>query len=209
MFFSLIKNIWSRYKVYSLRVKYKKASIGDNIFLPRRFRIVNSSGRSDHIMSFGNNSFLNCSIFFEKASISSVIIGNNGYLGSGVSIYCTEKIELGNNVTVAWDVVFYGHNSHPLDFMERRQIVSDFVKNYTSNSPDRDIDWANVKSGSILIGNDVWIGFGCIILKDTIIGDRSIVSAGSVVRGTFPSDVIIAGNPAKVVGQVKKNEHKK
>jgi acetyltransferase-like isoleucine patch superfamily enzyme len=203
MFFNVIKKIWSRYNVYILRAKNHKVNIGHNIFLPRRFKIVNSSGRSDHIISFGNNCFLNCSIFFEKDSISNVLVGNDVYLGSGVSIYCTEKVEIGNNVTVAWDVVFYDHNSHPLDFMKRRQVVSNFVENYKGNSADCNVDWTDVKSGSIVVGNDVWIGFGCIILKDTVIGDRSIISAGSVVRGRFPSDVIIAGNPAVVVGEVK------
>jgi acetyltransferase-like isoleucine patch superfamily enzyme len=203
MIFRLIKMIWSTCKVCILRAKNKQVSIGDNVFLARRFNVKNGSRRNDHIISFGNDCFLNCSIYFEKDSISTVLVGNNVYMGSGVSIYCTEKIHIGNNVTIAWDVVFYDHNSHPIDFIKRRQVVKDFVGNYKSNSTGHEADWTNVKSGSIVVGNDAWIGFGCIILKDTVIGDRSIVSAGSVVRGTFPSDVIIAGNPAKVVGEVE------
>ena len=53
--------------------------------------------------------------------------------------------------------------------------------------------------GKIKIGNNVFIGTNCIFLYNTIIGDNCIVGAGSVVRGQFPDDSVIVGNPAKVV----------
>lgn len=50
------------------------------------------------------------------------------------------------------------------------------------------------------IGNHVWVGYGATILKGAIIGDNSIVGSQAVVPGReFPSGVVIAGNPAKVV----------
>ena len=53
--------------------------------------------------------------------------------------------------------------------------------------------------GKIKIGNNVFIGINCIILLNTTIGDNCIVGAGSVVRGQFPENSVIVGNPAKVV----------
>ncbi len=53
--------------------------------------------------------------------------------------------------------------------------------------------------GKIKIGNNVFIGNNCTILPNTIIGDNCIIGAGSVVRGKFPEDSVIMGNPAKVV----------
>lgn len=53
--------------------------------------------------------------------------------------------------------------------------------------------------GKIKIGNNVLIGTNCIILPNTTIGDNCIVGAGSVVRGKFPGNSVILGNPAKVV----------
>ena len=52
-----------------------------------------------------------------------------------------------------------------------------------------------------LIGGIVKIIIGCnaLILKGTEIGDGSVVGAGSVVSGKFPKNVVIAGNPSKVV----------
>lgn len=53
--------------------------------------------------------------------------------------------------------------------------------------------------GSIKIGNNVFIGNNCTILPNTSVGDNSIIGAGSVVRGQFPENSVIVGNPAKVV----------
>lgn len=53
--------------------------------------------------------------------------------------------------------------------------------------------------GKIKIGNNVFIGDNCTILPNTIIGDNCIIGAGSVVRGRFPDNQVIIGNPAKAV----------
>jgi acetyltransferase-like isoleucine patch superfamily enzyme len=53
--------------------------------------------------------------------------------------------------------------------------------------------------GKIKIGNNVFIGSNSIILLNTTIGNNCIVGAGSVVRGHFPDDSIIVGNPAKII----------
>ena len=55
------------------------------------------------------------------------------------------------------------------------------------------------RSEKIVIGNDVWIGYGCIILGGCTIGDGVIIAAGSLVLEDIPPYSIAAGNPAKVV----------
>jgi acetyltransferase-like isoleucine patch superfamily enzyme len=54
--------------------------------------------------------------------------------------------------------------------------------------------------GNVIIGNDVWIGFGSILLAPVKIGNHAIVAAGSVVRSDVPDFAIVAGNPSKIVG---------
>jgi acetyltransferase-like isoleucine patch superfamily enzyme len=53
--------------------------------------------------------------------------------------------------------------------------------------------------GQIKLGNNVFVGTNSIILLNTTIGNNCIVGAGSVVRGQFPDDSVIVGNPAKVI----------
>lgn len=55
------------------------------------------------------------------------------------------------------------------------------------------------EAGLTTIGNNVFIGMHSTILMGTHIGDNVIVGAGSVVSGNIPSNVVIAGNPAKVI----------
>jgi acetyltransferase-like isoleucine patch superfamily enzyme len=53
--------------------------------------------------------------------------------------------------------------------------------------------------GTIIIGENCWIGNNTIILKNSKIGDNSIVAAGALVSGIFPKNVVIGGVPAKII----------
>lgn len=55
-----------------------------------------------------------------------------------------------------------------------------------------------------IIGDNVFLGIDSIILAGSVIGNNTIVGAGSVVNGKFPDDVVIAGNPAKVICTLEK-----
>lgn len=52
----------------------------------------------------------------------------------------------------------------------------------------------------ILIGSDVWVGAGAIVLRGSTIGDGAVVAAGAVVRGTVDPGTVVAGVPARPVG---------
>lgn len=53
--------------------------------------------------------------------------------------------------------------------------------------------------GDIRIGNNVFIGAGCIVLPGAVIGDNVVVGAGSVVKGVLDSGWVYAGQPARKV----------
>ena len=55
------------------------------------------------------------------------------------------------------------------------------------------------KVGRVHIGNNVFIGYGSVILPETFIGDNVIIGAGSIVRGKVDSNSVVVGNPAKKV----------
>jgi maltose O-acetyltransferase len=48
----------------------------------------------------------------------------------------------------------------------------------------------------------VWIGGSCVILPGIIIGNNSIIAAGSVVTKDVPTNSIVAGNPAKILKSI-------
>jgi len=58
---------------------------------------------------------------------------------------------------------------------------------------------AKRSKGGIVIGDDVWLGFGVIVLDGVQIGDGAVIGAGSVVIKSIPENCIAAGNPARVI----------
>jgi virginiamycin A acetyltransferase len=66
-----------------------------------------------------------------------------------------------------------------------------------------DVFWSGAKGpvskGDVLIGNDVWIGYGSIILSGVKIADGAVVGAGSVVASDIPAYGIAVGNPARII----------
>lgn len=58
----------------------------------------------------------------------------------------------------------------------------------------------------IHIGNNVWFGAGVTVLPGITIGDNSIVGAGSVVTKDVPANVIVAGNPARLIRMITEED---
>ncbi|MFT5726125.1 MAG: acetyltransferase-like isoleucine patch superfamily enzyme [Desulforhopalus sp.] len=57
--------------------------------------------------------------------------------------------------------------------------------------------------GQVVIGDNVFVGVGSIILPNVTIGDNSVIGAGSVVSKDIPANVVAVGNPAKVIKHLK------
>lgn len=114
--------------------------------------------------------------FFRRQGMK---IGQNCYINT-VS-FSTEPylIEIGNHVAIAGGVEFITHDGAIWCFREEIENADVF--------------------GKIKIGSNVFIGNNCTILPNTVVGDNCIIGAGSIVRGQFPENSVIIGNPAKVV----------
>ena len=110
-------------------------------------------------------------------------IGNN-FAMTGGTICATNKILIGNNVTVGANTIIVDTDFHTLDPELRRHSAG------------------LIKTAPVSIYDDVFIGMCCLILKGVTIGHQSVVGAGSVVAKNVPSGVIVAGNPARVIGKL-------
>lgn len=55
------------------------------------------------------------------------------------------------------------------------------------------------KIGGVTIGDNVFIGYGSVVLPGVNIGDNCIIGAGSIVTKDIPEGMVVAGNPAKII----------
>ena len=64
---------------------------------------------------------------------------------------------------------------------------------------DGSFAFCKTRTAPVIIGDNVWIGGGVIIMPGVTIGDNSVIGAGSVVTKDIPAGVIACGNPCRVV----------
>ncbi|HDK7155433.1 TPA: sugar O-acetyltransferase [Clostridium botulinum] len=120
--------------------------------------------------------------------------GNNIYFGSNceVNMNCTflddNKIIIGNNALIAPNVQIYTA-FHPTNAQER----------FGEAREDGSFEFCKTQTAPVVIGNNVWIGGGVIIMPGVTIGDNVVIGAGSVVTKDIPSNKIAYGNPCRVV----------
>lgn len=140
--------------------------------------------------------------FIFESKDGHISIGNHSYIGCSTFI-SHNSIEVGNNVTIAWGCTIYDHDSHSLNYLDRRKDLDDELndirngRNFIQNK-----DWSHVNSKPIKICDDAWIGMNCIILKGVTIGEGAIIGAGSVVTKDVPAWTVVAGNPAKEIKRI-------
>ena len=133
---------------------------------------------------------------------SSVDVGPHGVVRLGeyalvtaARIVCDCLIEIGDYALVSWDVVLMDSYRVPLDPAERRRAVAS----------GRSADAALARP--IRLGRNSWVGFGACVLPGVTIGEGSIVAARSVVAQDVPAYVVVAGNPARIVRLLARDEH--
>lgn len=130
--------------------------------------------------------------------------GMLGSSGEHVQINQPFRCDYGCNIHVGEDF-FANFNFTVLDEAEVRigskALIGPNVSIYTACHPleraERDafIEWAE----PVTIGDSVWIGGGSTILPGVTIGSNVVVGAGSVVTKDVPDNVVVAGNPAKII----------
>ena len=149
-------------------------------------------------LAVGDQSIIDGTFIFERES-GYVSIGERVHIGSSTFISISE-IRIGNDVTIAWDCVFYDHNSHPVPWDERKQdtiIELQDLRQY--GDMIRNKNWDHVISRPIVIKDKAWIGFGGTILKGVTIGEGAVVAAKSVVVKDIEPYTVVGGNPAQVI----------
>lgn len=120
-------------------------------------------------------------IHLEARSGTALIdIGERTFLNNNSVILCDEtRVSIGSDCLIGPNFLVMDSDFHNLD-PKLRRIGKPICK-------------------PVILGGNIFVGANVTIVRGTNIGDDSVIGAGSVVSGTFPPRVVIAGNPARVV----------
>ncbi len=163
-----------------------------------RIIIKNGTIHGDARIVVGNNCLLsikegfdfgrNLEIEMGRFLRQKIVIDSNMSFSSSLilSVQSGGTIEIGEDVMFSHDCIVQagdGHSIYDVTSGKRMNVIEE-------------------ESGKVKIGDHVWIGRKAMILggvRYTEIGDGSIVGAGTVFKGKSPNNVVVAGNPAKIV----------
>lgn len=98
------------------------------------------------------------------------------------SIVCYKKITFGDGVLVSWENLFMDSDFHKINDLESNKRLNN--------------------DKAITIGNHVWFGCRCTILKGAVVGDNNVIAAGTILSNSLNGNhsySIIGGTPAKVL----------
>lgn len=120
--------------------------------------------------------------------------GHNIYIGDNteINMNCTflddNKIVIGKNGLIAPNVQIYTA-FHPTNAIDRFGIPKE----------DGTFEFCQTRTQPVIIGDNVWIGGGAIILPGVTIGNNVVIGAGSVVTKDIPDTNIAYGNPCRII----------
>jgi maltose O-acetyltransferase len=130
--------------------------------------------------STGENVYMEPNIRFDYGYNTHV--GENFFANFDCTILDVCEVRFGDNCMLAPGVHIYTA-THPLHPAERNS-GREYAK-------------------PITIGNNVWVGGSAVINPGVTIGDNAVIASGAVVTKDVPENVVVGGNPAKVIKQIE------
>lgn len=109
---------------------------------------------------------------------SKIVFGSNIHTNNNIVFCAANYIEIGDDTLIGQYVTIMDFEAHGIEPERRRELGA---------------------IGKVIIGRNVWIGNNVTILKNSEVGDNSIIATGTVVSGKFPNNVVIGGVPAKII----------
>lgn len=129
-----------------------------------------------------------------------------------IKFYRLNGIKIGKNTMISLRAKIDTHRGEII--IGDNCLITSGVMILSHDGASRMIDPDDYGEGRVVIGNNVFIGVNSVILRNVNIGDNSVVGAGSIVSKDVPPCTVVAGNPVKVIKELKGpfpilNDHKK
>ncbi len=168
-------------------LRYRCASVGRRLLLGGPLPLIIGNGRivlGDDVSVDTRNTWI---VGFKVSTDPELVIGHRVFVGYQTVLSVARRIRIGDDTMIAGNVQIFDNISHPLSPARRLRGESFSLE----------------ESEPVDIGTNVWIGNGALILRGAHIGDHSVVAAGSVVTRPVPPYTLVAGNPARVIREIR------
>ena len=141
-------------------------------------------------------------LYFEN---NSIIIGNNVVLYPNITFSGDGKIIIGDNCKIGKDTIIYSNKNGGVSIGHHSIIAAQTYIIDTNHSTESDEYYSNqpLVSSKVFIGDNVWIGANCTIIKGAYIGNNVVIGAKSLVNKQIPENTLAFGVPAKVVKMLR------
>lgn len=140
----------------------------------------------------------NCRIWgkLESQQQGRIRIGDHTCIYERSIIGSVNSIEIGSCVIISNHVHIYDNNNHPTEPELRRRMCREGFDGDSWR-------WRHARSAPVTIGDNVWIGEYAAVMKGVTIGEGAVIAAHAVVTKDVPAYTVAAGNPARVVKELK------
>ena len=165
----------------SARVAAKLLRRGAHVFIGDGV-VVHAADDAAGPVELGDRVHIHRDCLIEIGAGGSLSIGADSHVQARCQVVAMlAPIRIGRDVQIAPACAFYSydHGTAPGTPMRRQPLRT---------------------KGGIEVGDDVWLGYGAVVLDGVRIGRGAVVGAGSVVTRSVPDGAIVAGTPARVLG---------
>ena len=165
-------------------------------YLRRRFfTTAGRRWRTNGLVFFGRG------LELEIAANGRVDFGRFVWIGDKTKIRCHEgRVEIGDKTVMGQECTISAYQHVQIGqqcVIADRAMFIDFDHGVVE--VERPIRQQGIYKRNVIVGSNVWIGYGACVLRGVSVGDNSIVGTNSVVTKDVPANAVVAGIPARII----------
>ncbi len=145
--------------------------------------------------------FLGRGLELEIAVKGRVDFGRFVWIGDKTKIRCHEgRVEIGDKTVIGQECTISAYQHVRIG---QQCVIADgamFIEfDHGVVEVERPIRQQGIYKRDVIVGSNVWIGYGACVLRGVSVGDNSIVGTNSVVTKDVPANAVVAGIPARII----------
>src|SRR5919202_616454 len=163
-----------------------------------RRRLFTSAGwrwKTDGLVFFGKG------LQLQIAKGAEVRFGRTSWIGDGTKIRCHEGVvEIGAKTVMGQECTISAYRSVRIGeqcVIADRAMLIDFDHGVVE--VERPIRLQGIYKRDVVLGSNVWVGYGACFLRGVTVGDNSVIGTYSLVNRDVPANAVVGGIPAKVL----------